>query len=141
MTAIVAPARRGLALPGPVAAVGEFLRVLSRKPVGLVGLCGVAFFLALAYLAPLVVPLQDKVDVSAIYSAPSFAHPIGTDYQGRDVLNQIVYGGQDIITTAVLAAGDGGADPLAAHRAPPAATGRLSRPVSAAASTARTMLW
>ena len=104
MTTIAAPARRELALPGPVSAVIEFLRVLSRKPVGLAGLFGVVFFLALAYLAPLVVPLQDRVDVTAIYSAPSFGHPLGTDYQGRDVLNQIVYGGQDIITTAILAA-------------------------------------
>ena len=104
MTTIAAPARRELALPGPVSAVIEFLRVLSRKPVGLAGLFGVVFFLALAYLAPLVVPLQDRVDVTAIYSAPSFGHPLGTDYQGGDVLNQIVYGGQDIITTAILAA-------------------------------------
>ncbi len=104
MTTIAARARRELALPGPVSAVIEFLRVLSRKPVGLAGLFGVVFFLALAYLAPLVVPLQDRVDVTAIYSAPSFGHPLGTDYQGRDVLNQIVYGGQDIITTAILAA-------------------------------------
>src|SRR5207248_887753 len=28
----------------------------------------------------------------------------GTDFQGRDVVNQIVYGGGDIITTAILAA-------------------------------------
>src|SRR5213075_357302 len=33
-----------------------------------------------------------------------FLHPLGTDFQGRDVVNQIVYGGGDIITTAILAA-------------------------------------
>ena len=78
--------------------------MMSRKPVGLIGLIGVLFFLFLAYVAPLIVPLQDQVDVSAIYAKPSLAHPLGTDFQGRDVVNQIVYGGGDIITTAILAA-------------------------------------
>jgi peptide/nickel transport system permease protein len=91
-------------LPGPLASLVEFLRMMSRKPVGLIGLIGVAFFLFLAYIAPFFVPLQDQVDVSAIYAKASWAHPLGTDYQGRDVVNQIVYGGGDIITTAILAA-------------------------------------
>src|SRR5438034_641372 len=42
--------------------------------------------------------------VASIYAKPSFLHPLGTDFQGRDVVNQIVYGGGDIITTAILAA-------------------------------------
>jgi peptide/nickel transport system permease protein len=78
--------------------------LMSRKPVGLLGLIGVCFFFFLAYIAPIFVPLQDAVDVTAIYATPSWAHPLGTDYQGRDVLNQIVYGGRDIITTGILAA-------------------------------------
>jgi peptide/nickel transport system permease protein len=105
MTAVATAARRReMALPGPLAAGLEFLRTLSRKPVGLIGLFGVVFFIFLAYVAPFVVPLQDQVDVTAIYAKPSLAHPLGTDFQGRDVLNQIVYGGGDIITTAILAA-------------------------------------
>src|SRR6185503_15144254 len=96
--------RRDAGLPGPVAATIEFLRMMSKKPVGLVGLIGVLFFLFLAYVAPLIVPLQDQVDVTAIYAKPSWDHPLGTDFQGRDVVNQIVYGGGDIITTAILAA-------------------------------------
>jgi len=91
-------------LPGPVASIFEFLRTMSRKPVGFIGLIGVVFFLFLAYVAPFLVPLQDQVDVASIYAKPSFLHPLGTDFQGRDVVNQIVYGGGDIITTAILAA-------------------------------------
>jgi peptide/nickel transport system permease protein len=97
-------ARREISLPAPLANAIEFLRLMSRKPVGLLGLLGVAFFLFLAYVAPFFVPLQDAVDVTAIYAKPSLVHPLGTDFQGRDVLNQIVYGGRDIITTAILAA-------------------------------------
>ena len=91
-------------IPAPLAGVVEFLRMMSKKPVGLLGLIGVLFFLFLAYIAPLIVPLQDQVDVTAIYAKPSLTHPLGTDFQGRDVVNQIVYGGGDIITTAILAA-------------------------------------
>jgi len=91
-------------IPARLAGVVEFLRMMSRKPVGLIGLIGVLFFLFLAYVAPLIVPLQDQVDVTAIYAKPSWTHPLGTDFQGRDVVNQIVFGGGDIITTAILAA-------------------------------------
>src|SRR2546425_11816585 len=82
----------------------ETLRLLARRPIGLLGLGGVIFFLLLAYVAPLVVPLQDAPDVTSVYLSPSFGHPLGTDYQGRDVLNQIVHGGADILTVAFLAA-------------------------------------
>jgi peptide/nickel transport system permease protein len=50
------------------------------------------------------VPLDTKVDLTAIYAGPSFAHLLGTDYQGRDVLNQIIWGGRDIMIVAFLAA-------------------------------------
>ena len=53
-------------VPARLAGVVEFLRMMSRKPVGLIGLIGVLFFLFLAYLAPFIVPLQDAVDVTAI---------------------------------------------------------------------------
>lgn len=81
----------------------EFLRLLAKRPVGLAGVIGLASFVALAYLGPLVVPLQDTPDIGAVYRPPSPAHPLGTDFQGRDVLNQIVYGGRDILTVAFLA--------------------------------------
>jgi peptide/nickel transport system permease protein len=82
----------------------ETLRLLAQRPVGLAGLSGVVFFLLLAYVAPLFVPLQDTPDLSVVYQSPSLAHPLGTDFQGRDVLNQIVYGGRDILTIGFLAA-------------------------------------
>ena len=77
-------------VPARLAGVVDFLRMMSRKPVGLLGLIGVLFFLFLAYVAPLIVPLQDAVDVTAIYAKPSWTHPLGTDFQGRDVVNQIL---------------------------------------------------
>ncbi|MDP9282315.1 MAG: ABC transporter permease, partial [Chloroflexota bacterium] len=91
-------------LAGPWLASVEFLRLLSRRPVGLAGFIGIVFFLLLAFVAPLFVPFQNDPSLVDIYQTPSQAHPLGTDFQGKDVLNQIVFGGRDILTVAILAA-------------------------------------
>jgi len=82
----------------------ETLRLVVRRPVGLIGLVGVTFFLLLAYIVPIFVPVQETPDVTSVYLPPSGAHPLGTDFRGTDVLNQIVHGGADILTVAFLAA-------------------------------------
>ena len=82
----------------------EFLRLLAKRPVGLAGFIGVLFFFVLAYIAPIFVPLQNTPDILHVYNTPSGAHPLGTDFQGRDILNQIVHGGADILTVGFLAA-------------------------------------
>ena len=87
-----------------IASAREFLRLLAGRPVGLAGFIGVLFFAFLAYVAPFFVPLQDTPNIREIYQTPSFGHPLGTDFQGRDTLNQIVYGGRDILTVGFLAA-------------------------------------
>jgi peptide/nickel transport system permease protein len=81
----------------------DFLRMLATRPVGLAGFVGVVFFVLLAFVVPVFVPFNTTVDVTAIYAPPSAVHPLGTDYQGRDVLNQIVHGGRDILVVAFLA--------------------------------------
>jgi len=81
----------------------DFLRLLSSKRLGLVGLIGVGVFAVLAFVVPFFVPYQDAVDVKAIYQPPSPAHPLGTDSSGRDVFNQIIHGGRDILTVGLIA--------------------------------------
>src|SRR2546430_12321852 len=103
-TAILARPTLGQRLAGPWYASVEFLRLLSRRPVGLAGFIGIVFFLLLAFVAPLFVPFQNDPSLVDIYQTPSLAHPLGTDFQGKDVLNQIVYGGQPILIVAILAA-------------------------------------
>jgi peptide/nickel transport system permease protein len=82
----------------------DFLRLLTKRPVGLAGLIGILAFVFMAYVAPFFVPLLNDPNVREVYQPPSFAHPLGTDFQGRDILNQIVYGGRDILTVGFLAA-------------------------------------
>src|SRR5207245_2413797 len=103
-TAILARPTLGQRLAGPLLAAVEFLRLLSRRPVGLAGFVGIVFFLLLAFVAPLFVPFQNDPSLLDIYLTPSLAHPLGTDFQGKDVLNQIVFGGRDILTVAIIAA-------------------------------------
>jgi peptide/nickel transport system permease protein len=94
----------GQRLAGPLTATVGFLRMLATRPVGLAGFIGIVFFLLLAFVAPVFVPLTNDPSLLEVYETPSLAHPLGTDFQGKDVLNQIVYGGRDILTVAILAA-------------------------------------
>jgi peptide/nickel transport system permease protein len=93
----------GARLSGPLASIVDFLRLLSRKPLGLIGFVGVVFFVLLAFIGPIFAPYQDAVDVTAIYQPPSAAHPLGTDSSGRDVWNQIINGGRDILSVGLIA--------------------------------------
>lgn len=79
------------------------LRLLTRNTVGLIGLIGVLFIVVVSFIGPMVVPPADTADVSNIYSGPTAEHPLGTDFQGRDNLTQLIYGGKDIIIIAVVA--------------------------------------
>ena len=87
-----------------IASARDFLKLLAGRPVGLAGFIGVVFFFLMAFVAPVFVPLQDTPNIREIYQTPSLGHPLGTDFQGRDTLNQIVYGGRDILTVGFLAA-------------------------------------
>ncbi len=79
------------------------LRLLTRNTAGLIGLIGVLFIVVVSFIGPMVVPPADTADVSNIYSGPTAEHPLGTDFQGRDNLTQLIYGGKDIIIIAVIA--------------------------------------
>ncbi len=95
---------RRAAIPRPLVGLAELIAVVARRPVGLLGLIGVGGFVLLAFVVPLFVPLRNAVDIANVYRTPSLEYPLGTDFQGRDVLNQIIYGGRDILSVAFLAA-------------------------------------
>jgi len=104
VTAAALPRRGDRTLPRPIESAIEFLRLLSRRPSGLIGFAGIVFFLVLAFIAPIFVPNQESADVTALYQTPSAQHFLGTDNSGRDVLNQIVQGGKEIISVALVTA-------------------------------------
>jgi peptide/nickel transport system permease protein len=102
-TAVLARPTLRSYIAGPFASAVDLLRLLARRPLGLIGLIGVVFFAVLAFIVPIFVPYQDTVDVTAIYQPPSAAHPLGTDSSGRDVWNQIIHGGRDILLVGLIA--------------------------------------
>lgn len=79
------------------------LRLMTRNPVGFAGFLGVIFFVLLAFVAPLFIPLDTKTKVDMIYQPPSAQFWLGTDHQGRDIFSQIVHGGRDVLIVAFVA--------------------------------------
>ncbi|PKU21812.1 ABC transporter permease [Telmatospirillum siberiense] len=69
--------------------LGKFLRHHSA----VAGLAVVAFFVAVAILAPLIMPDDPlKTNFLAVRKAPSMAHWLGTDELGRDILSRMMLG-------------------------------------------------
>ena len=61
--------------------------------VYLLTVCVLAAFALAAIAAPFLAPYDpEAVDLSAVYEGPSFAHWLGTDALGRDILSRIIFG-------------------------------------------------
>ena len=93
--------------PGRLA-VGRFL----RRPAAVVALGLIVLFAALAALAPGIAPYDPvATSWSAIRKAPSAAHWMGTDENGRDVLSRVLYGARASllagVVSVIIAAGIG----------------------------------
>jgi peptide/nickel transport system permease protein len=100
---------RGLAgLGDSVCASG---RALLRNKAGFIGFLGIAFFVLMTVFGPLFIEYDGQVRMdrrqpgaTSLFAGPSLEHPLGLDWQGRDVLSHIVYGGQSLILIAAQAA-------------------------------------
>jgi peptide/nickel transport system permease protein len=68
------------------------LRRLTHLPSFWVSLGILAFIVLLGALGPLVAPFDPLAGGVPILASPSWAHPLGTDYIGRDVLSRILAG-------------------------------------------------
>jgi peptide/nickel transport system permease protein len=99
----------GLQEPPPEAGVkrrGLLRRLAGRFSVlGLIGLVIVVFWLAVAFLGPLVAPYKGGALTSTeILGSFSAAHLLGTDYLGRDMLSRVLYGTRYTVGLALAAA-------------------------------------
>lgn len=97
-----------------MAALGNGLRATSRmllrNKAGFVGFLGITFFVLVSVFGPLFVPYEGNPQfqrrlpgANSLFQGPSAEHPLGLDWQGRDVLSHMVNGGQKLIVTSVLA--------------------------------------
>jgi peptide/nickel transport system permease protein len=84
--------------------LGEVWRILTRRPGNVVGMAVLMLFILMATVGPLLYPPILTPNPSAIYLGPSWQHPLGTDYAGRDVLALIVLGSRQVLEVAAMAA-------------------------------------
>ena len=103
MAAIAIPAP---AAPRELTPARCALKRLARRRGAMVGLALVAFFVAMALLAPWISPYDPlATSWSTVRKAPSMAHWFGTDDIGRDVLARVVWGARASLLAGLVSVG------------------------------------
>ena len=88
-------------------AVGSFCR---RQPLGTIGIVIVIVIFLAGLGADWVAPYSPTAnDFAAMTEAPSWAHPLGTDQFGRDILSRIIFGARTALIVGFSSAFVGGA--------------------------------
>ncbi|MGI8406129.1 MAG: ABC transporter permease [Thermomicrobiales bacterium] len=90
----IKPARRG-------AFIKTFIR---RNMVGTIGFIVFFAILLLTIVGPFFMSAKNPTVVANIYAKPSWAHPLGGDFMGKDIWYQIVHGGRSLIFVSAAAA-------------------------------------
>src|SRR5216683_3058475 len=82
----------------------ETWRRFRRHRLAVAGLTVLALMTLAVLLGPLVwrVPIND-IDFTAQLTGPSWAHPLGTDDLGQDVLARMLYGGRISLAVGLAA--------------------------------------
>lgn len=81
-----------------------FFKVLRRNRVSFAGFLIVLAFIIMAAIGPEIVQYERDVDIRKRFLPPSWEHPLGTDYAGRDTFAQIVHGSREVLIVAFLTA-------------------------------------
>lgn len=83
----------------------SFFRIIYRNKRAFVGMIILIFFILMAVFGPMLVdPGLLKQSLKSRLQMPSWQHPLGTDNKGKDTLAQFVYGSQNVLTVAFIAA-------------------------------------
>ncbi|MHB8567499.1 MAG: ABC transporter permease [Nitrososphaerales archaeon] len=77
--------------------------LLSRRS-SKAGVAIIVAFLLLILIGPFVIPYGPYDTSNSVYAPPSLSHLLGTDYQGKDVLSQLVWGAIPSMVVGVLGA-------------------------------------
>src|SRR5215510_7897579 len=81
---------------------------VKRKPLGMASAALIAMLVLTAIFADALAPYDPLAAQPEIrLSAPSWAHPFGTDDIGRDVMSRIIYGSRISLWVGLLAVGIG----------------------------------
>src|SRR5439155_1698102 len=73
----------------------KFFATIVHNKLSLAGLVMILIFVFMSVGAPILVgPYPSQFDRSTPFQSPTSAHPLGTDWQGFDILKLVMYGGQ-----------------------------------------------
>ena len=79
------------------------VRRFFRRPAAVGGLVVISLFIIVALLAPWVAPFDPtQTSWTMIRKAPSWAHWMGTDENGRDVLSRVIWGARASLLAGVI---------------------------------------
>lgn len=81
-----------------------FLRSMMRSRSGFIGFLVFAFIVLVCLIGPIFTPDNVVANADLIYAPPSWAHPLGYDSEGKDILMQLIDGGRTMILVGFLAA-------------------------------------
>src|SRR5690606_1850775 len=87
---------------------GAFWPMLWRQfrahPGGVAGLIVFVFIVAAVFIGPYIHTIDpNKIDIRAKNQGPSWSHPFGTDNLGKDMLAQVLAGGQISLAVGMTA--------------------------------------
>ena len=75
--------------------IKQIMRRLAKNKVAMAGLVVLVLIALSCACAPILTPYDpNALDYTAFHAAPSFAHPLGCDNLGRDILSRLLYGGR-----------------------------------------------
>ena len=80
------------------------LRKFFSNSKTIVGLAILVFFVLVAVFGPLLFPYNSDTDMANSYLMPSWEHPFGTDWLGRDVFRQVIAGTGSVLEIAFYSA-------------------------------------
>jgi peptide/nickel transport system permease protein len=102
MTAIPADTERERDLPDDQPWKRALRRLVHRRGA-MIGAAVVLFFVLMAIFAPMIAPYAPiATDWAAVRKAPSWAHWLGTDEIGRDVLSRVIFGARASLKAGVV---------------------------------------
>jgi peptide/nickel transport system permease protein len=79
------------------------LRRLVHRRGAMIGAAVVLFFVLMAIFAPMIAPYAPiATDWASVRKAPSWAHWLGTDEIGRDVLSRVIFGARASLKAGVV---------------------------------------
>lgn len=86
----------------PVGRTRAFFAALWRSKTGFAGFWIFLFICLMGLFGPYIVTPDKVANEDLIFTTPSWDHLLGTDSEGKDILKQIIAGGQDVIVVGLV---------------------------------------